>query len=108
MTSLQLRQGNPAKTRADIVVVGIIQGAKGPEVAPGGEDVTKAWGRKWRPLLAGLGVTGKPGEVHKIPTLVRTAWCSATVPARYSRGIDQPPKSANFAPSATCRSCSGD
>ena len=33
--------------------------------------------------------------------------CSLTTPEGYSSGIDQPPNSANFAPSATCRSCSG-
>ena len=68
MTTYQLRQGNPAKTRADVVVVGVLEGSDGPDVAPGGEDVAKAWGRKWRPMLAGLGVRGKAGEVHRIPT----------------------------------------
>ena len=43
-----------------------------------------------------------------MPTASRTAVCSLTTPEGYSSGIDQPPKSANFAPSATCRSCSGD
>ena len=43
-----------------------------------------------------------------MPTASRTAVCSLTTPEEYSSGIDQPPKSANFAPSATCRSCSGD
>ncbi|HET7431677.1 MAG TPA: leucyl aminopeptidase [Nocardioides sp.] len=67
MTSFQLRQGQAAKTRADVVVVGLLQGTDGPEVAPGGEDVAKAWGRTWSSLLSGLGATGKAGEVHKIP-----------------------------------------
>src|SRR6476620_6506976 len=44
----------------------------------------------------------------KMPTASRTAVCSLTTPEGYSSGIDQPPKSANFAPRATCRSCSGD
>src|SRR4051794_34657663 len=44
----------------------------------------------------------------KMPTASRTAVCSLTMPEGYSSGIDQPPKSANFAPSATCRSCSGE
>ena len=68
MTSFQLRAANPAKTRADAVVVGVLQLDKGAVVAPGGEEVGKAYGRKLRPLLASLGVTGKPGEVHKVPT----------------------------------------
>ena len=67
MTSFQLRQGQAAKTRADVVVVGLLQGTDGPEVAPGSEDVAKSWGRKWSSLLSGLGAKGKAGEVHKIP-----------------------------------------
>ena len=43
-----------------------------------------------------------------MPTASRTAVCSLTTPVGYSSGIDQPPNSANFAPSATCRSCSGE
>lgn len=72
MTTYQLRAANPAKTRADAVVVGVVQQPKGSsgqaEVAAGGEDVAAAYGRKFRPLLASLGVTGKAGEVHRIPT----------------------------------------
>ncbi len=68
MTSYTLRSASPAKTRSDAVVVGVIQGAKGPELAEGGEDVASAYGRKLRPLLATLGVKGKAGEVVKVPT----------------------------------------
>lgn len=68
MTSLQLRTANPAKTRADVVVVGVRETGRGPQLAPGAEDVGKAYGRKLRPLLSSLGVTGKAGETHRIPT----------------------------------------
>jgi leucyl aminopeptidase len=69
MTTYALRNASPAKTRADAVVVGVTSSAaKQPQVAPGGEDVAKAYGRKWAPLLSSLGVTGKAGEVVKIPT----------------------------------------
>src|SRR3954447_23047760 len=44
----------------------------------------------------------------KMPTDSRTAVCSLTTPVGYSSGIDQPAKSASFAPSATCLSCSGE
>ena len=48
-------------------------------------------------------------ETSKTPTASRTAACSlSTPPPAYSSGISQPPKAANLAPSATCRSCSGD
>ena len=68
MTSFQLRAANPAKTRADAVVVGVLRRDEGAVLAAGGEEVGKTYGRKLRPLLASLGVTGKAGEVHKVPT----------------------------------------
>lgn len=68
VTTYTLRSASPAKTRCDAVVVGVVQTAKGPELADGGEDVAKAYGRKLRPLLSSLAVTGKSGEVVKLPT----------------------------------------
>ena len=72
MSTYTLRSANPAKTRCDAVVVGLVQGGKGSSsgasVAPGGEAVAAAYGRSFRPLLASLGVTGKAGEVTKVPT----------------------------------------
>lgn len=68
MTTYTLRNASPAKTRADVVVVGITKGAKGPTTAEGGEDVSTAYGRKFRPLLSSLGFTGKAGETMKVPT----------------------------------------
>ena len=68
VTTYTLRSANPAKTRCDAVVVGVVQSAKGPELADGGDEVGAAYGRKLRPLLATLGVTGKAGETVKVPT----------------------------------------
>jgi len=68
VTSYTLRSASPAKTRSDAVVVGVVQTDQGVELAPGGEDVAKAYGRKLRPLLASLGVSGKAGESVKVPT----------------------------------------
>jgi leucyl aminopeptidase len=62
-----LRTASPAKTRAEAVVVGIGQGAKGVEVTAGAEDVKAAYGRRWRGMLATLGVSGKAGEVTRLP-----------------------------------------
>ena len=65
---LSLRSASPAKTRAEAVVVGVLQDAKGVlTLAPGAEDVTAAYGRRLRPLLATLGVTGRAGEVVRVP-----------------------------------------
>ncbi|GAA4128957.1 leucyl aminopeptidase [Nocardioides fonticola] len=68
MTSYALRAANPAKTKADAVVVGVLSGSSAPTLAPGGEEVAAAYGRKLRPLLASLGVRGRAGEVTKVPT----------------------------------------
>ncbi|MFC7496324.1 MULTISPECIES: leucyl aminopeptidase [unclassified Nocardioides] len=68
MTTYSLRSANPAKTRCEAVVVGVVQGSKGPELADGAAEVGKAYGRKLRPLLSTLGVTGKAGEAVKVPT----------------------------------------
>ena len=62
-----LRTASPAKTRAEAVVVGIGQGAKAVEVTAGAEDVKEAYGRRWRGMLATLGVSGKAGEVTRLP-----------------------------------------
>jgi len=68
VTSFHLRGASPAKTRADAVVVGVVNTAKGVSLADGAEDVAEAFGRSLRPLLSTLGFTGKAGEVAKIPT----------------------------------------
>ncbi|GAA4698825.1 leucyl aminopeptidase [Nocardioides nanhaiensis] len=68
VTTSALRNANPAKTKADAVVVGLQQRRGQAEVAPGGEEVAQAYGRSWRPLLATLAATGKAGEVLKVPT----------------------------------------
>jgi leucyl aminopeptidase len=68
VTTYTLRAASPAKTKADAVVVGVVTSGKGPTLAPGGEDVAAAYGRKLAPLLATLGVTGKSGETAKVPT----------------------------------------
>ena len=68
MTTWTLRSASPAKTRCDAVVVGVLSGGSRPVLAPGGDDVADAYGRRLAPLLATLGVTGKPGEVVKVPT----------------------------------------
>ncbi|MDQ6527088.1 leucyl aminopeptidase [Nocardioides sp. LHD-245] len=65
MTSFALRTASPAKTRAEAVVVGVLPDGA---LAPGGEDVAAAYGRKLSGLLATVGAKGAPGEVAKVPT----------------------------------------
>ena len=68
VTSYTLRNASPAKTRTDAVVVGLLSTKDGPVLAPGAEDVARAYGRSLRPLLASLGAKGKLGEVTRAPT----------------------------------------
>ena len=68
MTTYSLRKGAADKTKADLVVAGVVKTKKGLEMAPGGEGVASAYGRKLQPLLSTLGFEGKPCEVVKIPT----------------------------------------
>jgi leucyl aminopeptidase len=68
VTSYSLRSASPAKTRADAVVVGVVGGPKGPRLCDAAEDVSAAYGRRLRPFLSTLGVTGKAGEAVRAPT----------------------------------------
>jgi len=68
VTSYTLRKGAADKTKADVVVVGVVRTPKGLRAAPGGEGVASAFGRKFAPLLSTIGFTAKPGEVTKVPT----------------------------------------
>ncbi|HSE71462.1 MAG TPA: leucyl aminopeptidase [Nocardioidaceae bacterium] len=68
MTTYSLRKGAADKTKTDAIVVGVVKTKKGLEVAPGGESVASAYGRKFTPMLSTMGFAGKPGEVAKVPT----------------------------------------
>ena len=68
MTGYTLRKGTPAKTRADVVVIGVVRTAKGLQAAPGGEDVASAYGRKFVPLLSTIGFAAGVDEVARVPT----------------------------------------
>ena len=68
MTTFTVRQGNPATSRADVVVVGVLSASQGPMLAPGAETIGAAWGRKSTSLLASMGMTGKPGESVRLPS----------------------------------------
>jgi leucyl aminopeptidase len=68
VTSYTLRKGAAEKSKADVVVVGVVRTPKGLRAAPGGEGVASAYGRKFDPLLSTIGFSAKPGEVAKVPT----------------------------------------
>ena len=69
MTTYTLRKGSPAKTRTDLVVIGVAKSGKGDLVpCPGAEDVAAEYGRKFKPMLSSMGFRGDPGEVLRVPT----------------------------------------
>nr|WSZ95661.1 leucyl aminopeptidase [Streptomyces sp. NBC_00857] len=67
MTALTLSTTGAATLRADVIVVGVAKGAKGPVVAPGAEAVEKAFDGKLGTVLETLGAAGGEGEVTKLP-----------------------------------------
>ncbi|MEW2506277.1 leucyl aminopeptidase [Amycolatopsis sp. NPDC047767] len=58
-----------AKTRADVVVIGTLQGEDGPVLAAGAAVADAAFDGKLAEVLATLGATGKAEQVVKLPTL---------------------------------------
>ena len=69
MTTYALRKGSPARTRSDLVVIGVVRTSKGDLVAASGaEDVAAAFGRRFRPMLSAMGFRGDKGEVLRLPT----------------------------------------
>ena len=68
MTSFVLRTANPAKTKTDAVVVGVVKQGGEVVLADGAEEVAAAYGRKLRPLLASLALKGSVGETTRVPT----------------------------------------
>ncbi|WP_432851406.1 leucyl aminopeptidase [Amycolatopsis sp. CA-161197] len=62
-----------AKTRADVVVIGTLQGEDGPVLAAGAAVADAAFDGKLAEVLATLGATGKAEQVVKLPTLGKLA-----------------------------------
>ncbi|MDQ8701410.1 leucyl aminopeptidase [Streptomyces sp. LHD-70] len=67
MTALTLKPAAAAGQRADVIVVGVAKGAKGPVVAPGAAVVDEAFGGKLAAVLETLGASGGEGETTKLP-----------------------------------------
>ena len=61
-------EASPRSTPPDAIIVGIIQGPHGPELAPGAEPVDEALGGTLLAAAAALGATGKVEQTTKIAT----------------------------------------
>jgi leucyl aminopeptidase len=69
MTTLSLTKTPLSEVKADAIVVGVVKGAAGLELAPGAGDVAKAFKRRLLPALTALGAKGTAGEVTKLASL---------------------------------------
>ncbi|MGZ6827502.1 MAG: M17 family peptidase N-terminal domain-containing protein, partial [Mycobacteriales bacterium] len=72
MTTLTTSSSSAATLRTDALVIGVVKGPKGLVLAPGSEDVAKAFGKALLPALTGLGATGKAEEVTRLASLGAT------------------------------------
>jgi leucyl aminopeptidase len=68
VTSISVSSATPKSARVEALVIGVTEGRRGPLLAPGAEDVDKAFAGKLATTLAAVGATGKKGQLTKVPT----------------------------------------
>ncbi|WP_461008283.1 leucyl aminopeptidase [Streptomyces capparidis] len=68
MPALRLVPSAGGPPRADALVVGVTAGGRGPVVAPGGQDVDRAFGGHLAAVLTALGARGEEDELHLLPS----------------------------------------
>jgi leucyl aminopeptidase len=68
VTNLSLANPEIATLDVDAVVIGVVSNDSDIGLAPGAESVDRAFGGGLAAVLAGLGATGEPGQVTKVPT----------------------------------------
>ena len=68
VSSYTLRKGDPARTNTDVVVIGVTGDRSKPRVAPGGEAVAAAYGRRFGALLASEAFEPTAGTAIRLRT----------------------------------------
>ena len=93
MTTASLSSSKPSSLKVDALVVGIVTGDRGPALAPGAEDVDRAFKGRLVAAISALGGTGARDEVVKVSSLGATVapvvvavGLGAPVPAGRGRG----------------------
>ncbi|NEA33637.1 leucyl aminopeptidase [Streptomyces sp. SID13031] len=67
MSTITLSKSDPAGVKTDVLVIGVVKLDGGVTLPAGTESLNAAYGGKLVEVLAGLGATGKAGEVTKVP-----------------------------------------
>ncbi len=92
-TRLLTSDASRGNAQPDAIVVGILQGAHGPELAPGAEPADEALGGTLLAAAAALGATGKAEQTTKIatgPLLGRAAGAGTLAPVIVAVGLGRP------------------
>ncbi|HLX46714.1 MAG TPA: leucyl aminopeptidase [Streptosporangiaceae bacterium] len=92
MTTRLLTSEASGNTRPDAIVVGIIEGAEGPRLAPGAEPIDDALGGTLISALTALGATGKAEETTKVASGPLSGGSSpaAVAPLIVAAGLGKP------------------
>jgi len=67
VSTITLSKSDPAGVKTDALVIGVVKLDGGVTLPAGTESLNAAYGGKLVEVLAGLGATGKAGEVTKVP-----------------------------------------
>src|SRR5258705_2719204 len=67
VSTITLSKSDAAGVKTDVVVIGVVKLAGGVTLPAGTESLNASYGGKLAEGLAGLGATGKSGEVTKVP-----------------------------------------
>jgi leucyl aminopeptidase len=68
VTTLRFVSTDPAATKADALVIGIVRTPRGAALAPGAETVDAAFDGQLTQIVRSLGATGKEDEVVRVPS----------------------------------------
>ncbi len=69
MPSISLSNAKPSGLKVDAIVVGVAKGSQGVVLAPGADEIDKAFKGRLAATVEALGGSGKKDEVIKVPSL---------------------------------------
>jgi leucyl aminopeptidase len=93
VTTVTLSNANAAGLKVDALIVGVTTGPRGVDVAPGAEDIDKAFKGRLAATVEALGGTGKKNEITKVSSLGATS-----APVVVAVGLGATPEGGKKAP----------